>query len=130
MTSRRDLLQLLGAGLMVTPSLAQASDPSPARRHHAVERILIDERFPDSKAFPGPTLGSSATAVRRFRGDLTEIWTHDLDGLWKARPAAIAGVTGSDALFVLEQLARGPGLKLVSRAPAGPRSAAIIWLIA
>lgn len=129
MSSRREIIQFLGAGLMVTPSLALASEPSP-RTSRAVERILVDERFPESEAFAGVAPSVRGAAVLRFRGDLTEIWMHDLDGLWKARPAAIAGVTGRDALFVLEQLARGPGLRVVSGVPAGPRSAAIAWLIA
>ena len=130
MTSRRDLIQLLGAGLIVTPSLALASNPAPTSRRRSVERILVDERFPENQALGDLAVGANNAVVRRFRGDLTEIWMHDLDELWKTRPAAIAGVTGPDALFVLEQLARGPGLRVVDRAPAGPRSAAISWLIA
>lgn len=71
-SSRRDLIQLLGAGLMVTPSLALASEPSP-RTSRAVERILVDERFPESEAFAVSRAmvlmpcGRAASLARRSR---------------------------------------------------------------
>ena len=129
MTSRRDVIQLLSAALAATPTLSLAATAAASRPDPAIHRVLVDGRFPESRAFADP-FARRGVAIAAFDGDLTQVWLHDLGPLWKARPAAITGVTGPDALFVLEQLARGAGLKVLTRAPAAPRSAAVAWLIA
>ena len=129
MTSRRDVIQLLSAALAATPAIAVAATPAVSRRDTAVHRVLVDLRFPESRAFAEP-FAQRGVKVAAFKGDLTEVWLHDLGPLWKAGPAAITGVTGPDALFVLEHLARGAGLKVLTRSTAGPKSAAVAWLIA
>jgi hypothetical protein len=53
--------------------------------------------------------------VHSIRGDITDLWFHDLDARWKQSPAAIAGLTAQGALFCLERLAWDHGMRVVFR---------------
>ena len=56
-------------------------------------------------------------------GDVTKLWTGLLDDAWRQPGFIVAGTTGSDALFVLEQLAWGRGRRVVERTEIAPRTA-------
>jgi hypothetical protein len=126
--NRRQASQLIGSALLAFPK-AGAAAASPSPRWDAVRNVLVDQRFPASLAFAQPFLRRGA-AARAFAGDLTHLWLHDLGPLWKARPEPLAGLTGPDALFVLAELARGAGLRVLARTFPQPSSPAVAWLIA
>ncbi len=76
--------------------------------------MIFDERFPASVAF-GEEWKARGAAVHAIRGDITDLWFHDLDLQWKKRPVAIAGLTAHGPLFCLERLAWDRGMRVVSR---------------
>ena len=68
-----------------------------------------------------------------IRGDITDLWFHDLDPQWKKQPVAIAGLTAHGPLFCLERLAWDHGMRVVSRVEQGSRDQdcepLIAWVI-
>ncbi len=73
---------------------------------------VVDERSVASRAF-GHGARAHALAVHTSRGDWSQLWLTQLDREWRARPAAIAGVTYHGPLFTFEQLARPVGMRPV-----------------
>ena len=47
--------------------------------------------------------------------DVTEVWVKHLRPLWRAPGGSVAGLTGSDALFVIELLAQDRGRRVAGR---------------
>lgn len=122
MIERRDLLKI-----GVAAPLALALPASLRAAGEAAALWVIDARYnPDAASGP-------RTAVLRG-GDVTPLWTDRLDAAWRGRGATIAGTTGSDALFVLEQLAWHRGRRVTARREIAPaaqgRPALIAWVIA
>jgi hypothetical protein len=127
MASRRQVIQGLGviAGASAFAGLAEATEAAKPTKIH---RFIIDERFPESRVV------SHQYVLRRVptssvKGDVTDLWFHDLSRLWKQGPAAIAGVTGADVLWVLERLAWDSGLRVTSRKETAQKSGAVAWVI-
>jgi hypothetical protein len=117
--TRRQFLQLGSltagalAGGLLTCAHAQVAHP---RRAGApvvpIHAAVYDDRFAHSLAFAreAQALGH---AVRGLEcGDVTRLWYHDLYHRWRVGPAAIAGLTSTDALFVLETFGNDAGLRL------------------
>jgi len=79
-------------------------------------------------------LAPSLRAATLHYGDVTPLWIGTLDKAWRGRGFLVAGTTGSDALFVLEQLAWGRGRRVVERETVAPaangRPALVRWVIA
>jgi len=75
-------------------------------------KVVFDERFAACRAFADQAqrLGLPTHGIR---GDVTNLWFHDLDARWKKAPAAIAGLTQKGALFCLDLLARDQRMRLV-----------------
>ena len=67
----------------------------------SLDRMLLDERF--AAQFPADQAG---VPQLRFAGDVTRVWYDTLDRRWREPGHVLGGITGSDALFVLEVLAR------------------------
>ena len=114
MTNRRDLIKagLVGAALpLATAGSGQARAAAPP----VIHRAIYDERFAAGRAFAldAARRGWSTVAIR---GDVTDVWFHDLGPRWKQSLAAIAGVTAHNSLFVLERLAWDVGLRVTARA--------------
>lgn len=115
MVSRREFIQA-GVAVSALPAMASvtfmpalaAAAPVP------LYKAVFDRRFASSVAF-GEAAASLGLAVHAIDGDITDLWYHDLDGRWRAGPAAIAGLTGHGALFCLERLAWDHGMRLVYR---------------
>jgi hypothetical protein len=126
MTTRRDVLRVGAAGSVLPltglASMAHASAPI------SVQRAVYDDRFTEGLSF-----AREATArgwpLRSIRGDVTDLWFHDLHGLWKQGPAPVAGLTAPNSLFCLERLAWDAGLRVVSRQEL-EHAPLISWLIA
>lgn len=126
MISRRALLKWSAAAAAAAPVVTSAKvlDLSVG-----ADALLIDTRF----ARP-PIAGTTAPRIYTFDGDLTRIWYETLDPIWRKRGFVLAGITGHDALFVLERLAWDRGRRVVSRRELALRDldgrAASSWVIA
>jgi hypothetical protein len=134
MASRREFLQA-GMAASVLPLAVAGSDLAPNQRGAVTNfyKVIFDERFPASVAFGVEWIARGA-AVHAIRGDITDLWFHDLDLQWKKRPAAIAGLTAHGPLFCLERLAWDHGMRVVSRIEQPTRDGngepLISWVIA
>jgi hypothetical protein len=125
MMDRRDLLKI---GVVTPLALG-----FPAALRAATTGITLwvqDDRF---------DIGNTAAAVLSRStmlsgGDVTPLWTGTLDDAWRKRGFAVAGLTGSDSLFVLEQLAWSRGRRVIERSEVAPakdgKPALIRWIIA
>jgi hypothetical protein len=112
MASRREFLQM-GVAALALPISPHIPDTEPATT--PVYKIVFDQRFPSSCAFAeeAERLG---VPVHGIRGDMTDLWYHDLYARWKQGPAAIAGMTAHGAIFCLERLAWDQRMRVVFRA--------------
>jgi hypothetical protein len=125
MITRRDLIKqgAIGAGLVGLPQVALAAAPQ------GLDAILLDTRFGGD--LPA---GFADVPILRFAGDVTSVWYDQLDQRWRQPGHVLGGITGSDALFVLEVLAVQHGRRVISRTPVGQRRAdgiaPISWVIA
>jgi hypothetical protein len=133
MASRREFLQAgIAASLLpVAAAAAAPKDPVPSVSFY---KVIFDERFPASVAF-GDEWKARGARVHAIRGDITDLWFHDLDRRWKQHgPAAIAGLTAHGPLFCLERLAWEHGMRVVSRVEQsthdGDGEPLISWVIA
>jgi hypothetical protein len=125
MATRREIVKA-GAAALAPPIAAGRAWSAP--REDAIFRAVYDERFAEARAFAAAA-AARGWPVRAIRGDVTELWFHELDPRWRQGPAAIAGVTDPAALFCLETLARDRGLRLAARADLG-HEGPVSWLIA
>ena len=88
-------------------------------------RALYDERFEDGRRFATDAL-SRGWITRAIRGDVTQVWFHELSVRWKRGAAPIAGVTTPQSLFVLERLSWDVGMRVTVRDTTGQL---VRWLI-
>lgn len=119
MASRREFLQVGIAALALPISAHAALSPRAADSNSAAAvtplyKVVFDERFTASVTF-GAEARSLGLSTHSIRGDITDLWFHDLDARWKQSPAAIAGLTAQGALFCLERLAWDQGMRVVLR---------------
>ncbi len=135
MASRREFLQA-GIAASVLPMAVAGSNVAPSERADRVTfyKVIFDERFPASVAF-GEKWKARGAAVHAIRGDITDLWFHDLDVRWKKQgPAPIAGLTAHGPLFCLERLAWDHGMRVISRVEQESHDAdghpLISWVIA
>jgi len=77
-------------------------------------RAIYDERFEAGRRFAGEA-ANHGWVTRGIRGDVTQVWFHELDVRWKRGPAPIAGLTTPQSLFVLERLAWDVGMRVTVR---------------
>jgi len=74
--------------------------------------VIFDERFAEARRFAG-IARQRGVRTRGVRGDVTDLWYHELRPLWSRGAAAIAGVTAYGALFCLERLAWDHRMRVV-----------------
>jgi len=118
MKNRREFLQA-GIAASVLPMAVAGSSFAPSVRDEVAEaanfyKVIFDERFPASVAF-GLDWQARGEPVHAIRGDITDLWFHDLHFRWQQGPVSIAGLTAHGPLFCLEQLARDHGMRVISR---------------
>jgi hypothetical protein len=119
MASRREFLQVgiaalalpISAHAVLSPAAAHADSAPPVT---PLYKVVFDERFPASVAF-GAEARNLGLPTHAIRGDITDLWFHDLDAQWKRKPVAVAGVTAHGPLFCLERLAWDHGMRVVLR---------------
>ncbi|HTR38300.1 MAG TPA: hypothetical protein VMH80_20465 [Bryobacteraceae bacterium] len=116
MRSRREFLQA-GIAASVLPAAVSGMNLAPAQPEdrHDFYKVIYDERFPASVAF-AREMAKIGAPVQAIRGDITDLWFHDLDPQWKKCPVPIAGLTAHGPLFCLERLAWDHGMRVVYRA--------------
>ena len=117
--NRRIFLEAAAAATLPVMVRAQPKDrarPTAGARPGAVHTCLVDTRYA-----PARTLGARLAATGREvlaipDGDVTQVWLQHIDPAWRRQPVPLAGLTARPALFCLEQLARGCGLRVVFHA--------------
>ena len=117
MKSRREFLQI-GVAALALPIASRGAFASSAVLGEPATtplyKVIFDERFATSVAFSREASRLGAP-VHGIKGDITDLWFHDLYARWKQGPAAIAGLTGHGAIFCLERLAWDQGMRVVFR---------------
>jgi hypothetical protein len=119
MASRREFLQM-GVAALTLPiaaggSLSSSIPLSNGESSIPLYKMVFDERFAASRAFAkeAERLG---VPIHAIKGDMTDLWYHDLYARWKQGPVAIAGMTAHGAIFCLERLAWDQRMRVVFRA--------------
>jgi hypothetical protein len=94
----------VGGGVFID----RRDEGTPLPLHAAV----IDTRFSEAKPF-GREMQRRGVSLRRIRGDVTDLWYHELHPRWKEGAAVVAGLTAYGALFCLERLAWDHGMRVL-----------------
>lgn len=103
--SRRTVLQAAVAAPLAFGVAGTAKAAAPT-----VDGFVVDRRFwPAGKALP------EDTELHFVDGDVTALWYDQLDTRWREPGYVLAGRSGEDVLFVLEQLAWGRGRRVTTR---------------
>ena len=120
MTNRREFLRT-GATISALPMMggsAMAGPTPPATlRPHDLHCFVFDGGFADARAVAAHA--DHGAPLHPIDGDVTALWYDVLDKPLKDGPLALAGVTTADALFVLERLGGGRGLRVTYRGVHG-----------
>ena len=119
MTDRRTFLKT-GITALALPTIARSGFALPlsiangSSSYVTPYKVIYDERFQDSLAFAAAAQDLGAS-IHGIRGDVTDLWYHDLYHEWKKGPAPIMGMTTTDALFCLQILAQDQRMRVVLR---------------
>jgi len=121
--TRRQFVGTGAAALVVAalPATQPLSSPLPTPY-----RAIYDERFEDGRRFAADALSRGWT-TRAIRGDVTQVWFHELAVRWQRGAAPIAGVTTPESLFVLERLSWDVSMRVTVRDNTGQL---VRWVIA
>lgn len=105
MPSRREFIQTTSLTFSAFSVAGALSFHRAAAAPEALPDVFIcDNRYAESVR-EADVLSAHDIPVHHFNGDLTELWVRHLAKRWKQGPMTLSGVTGKDALFVLEVLA-------------------------
>lgn len=121
MTDRRTFLKT-GITALALPTVARTAfsvpvyDSEEAKMDNLITpyKVIYDERFQDSVAF-ADAAARLGTTTHGIRGDITDLWYHDLYHEWKEGPAPIMGMTDEASLFCLQTLAQDQRMRVVFR---------------
>lgn len=103
--SRRTVLKAAIAAPLAFGAAGSAQAAAPA-----VDAFVVDRRFwPAGKALP------EGIELHFVDGDVTALWNEKLDMRWREPGYVLAGRSGEDVLFVLEQLGFGRGRRVTTR---------------
>lgn len=78
-------------------------------------KILADKRYPESMSFAEEMDARGFDIHVLEDGDPTVFWNEELREIWQTMPVAVAGVTNFRSMFVLQQLGRTYGTRVVYR---------------
>lgn len=122
MITRRELVKWGVAG----SALAGSSFPAFARASSQhIDIFVSDRRY--------PSVRWEGVKTYEINGDVTALWYDVIGPAWKRPGFIVSGITGEDALFVLEMLAFQHGRRVVTRKPLpSPHTTlgAVSWVIA
>lgn len=114
---------------VVAPILASGPYAAMAAAPDGIDALVVDSRFGEAGL-----AGLTGPRTYTIDGDVTALWYDTLDAVWRRPGFVLGGVTGSDALFVLERLAVDRGRRVISRKELRPARgagvAAVSWVIA
>ncbi|MGR8919404.1 MAG: hypothetical protein ACU85V_07280, partial [Gammaproteobacteria bacterium] len=88
--------------------------------------LVCDLRVARLDALPA-ALTRGATACHAFDGDPSRLWQAVLEPAWRGKRPRVVGVSGHAARFLLAELARPYGYRLVARDELGD---AVSWVLA
>ncbi|HEX3837265.1 MAG TPA: hypothetical protein VHW25_09925 [Steroidobacteraceae bacterium] len=119
MINRRIFLEAAAASALPAIAGAQPAPHSwrsevPARP--AVHTFLSDARFAPSRTAAERLRAANVAVHTLGDGDVTQVWRERIGPAWREHPVTIAGLTARPALFCMEQLALGCGLRVVFHA--------------
>jgi hypothetical protein len=118
MVDRRSVLKQIGAAAVAGAALVNlpllGRDAGRARARGAFQRAIFDERFAECRAFAAELHGAGVLPSA-IRGDVAELWYHDLRARLSENRLPIAGMTDRAALFCLEELARDVHMRVIFR---------------
>lgn len=126
MISRRDMLKwgALAPAVAGMPAALQAAIPQ------GMDALVLDRRFLSAE----DRQATFTAPVKWIDGDVTKLWFEQLDLRWRQPGFVLGGVTGPDALWVLEVLARDRGRRVTARKvlpmAEGATVAPVSWIIA
>jgi hypothetical protein len=112
MSSRREFIQA-GAAIAAT-ALPALSAVTAALGSLRMYKVIYDQRFASARRF-GTTARDLSANVEAIEGDVHDLWYHDLYHRWTMAPAAIAGMTTFNPLFLLGMFAQDAGMRLIYR---------------
>lgn len=121
MSTRREFIQV---GLAATAAVAvhslsmaaaSASMQTASIPNGAFYKVIYDSAFPAAIAFAAEAQRLGAT-THAIRGDVTDLWYHDLSRRWAHMPTPIAGMTTYQSMFVLALMARDARMHLTYQA--------------
>ena len=146
MITRRLFVQsglfVAAAGALPLATLAAGVMPDRA----VLQQVIHDSRYPDTEILARNLLRSwqgltAADPLRRVAGDITGLWRDELRCQWQGlegqlQAPFVAGASGADVLFCLEQLAADHGLRVLwrqqqnlERYTAAGEQALLAWFI-
>ena len=128
MTTRRVFIQA-GAALSAAPALAVSRAALAAAPAGRVRLAVFDERFAAARAFAAEA-ARQGWPLAAIRGDITDLWFHDLSRRWAKDAAPVAGMTIGQSLFCLERLAWDAGLRVITRETHPNAGGLVSWVIA
>jgi hypothetical protein len=115
--NRREFLE--AAAISALPAVASATQrvgPQAQAALPALHTIVIDSRYAETRSL-GAALAAQGAMVRVLPdGDVTQLWLQHIAPAWHRQPVPVGGLTARPALFCLEQMALGRGLRVVFHA--------------
>ena len=93
---------------------AAGSECSRSLRGRLPYRVIVDERFQQSRAF-GHGAAQLGCTIQPISGDVTSLWFNELQPLWARGEGEIVGMTTGASLMCLEQLAWNQWMRVVAR---------------
>jgi len=102
------------ASVAAAASLSGGTPNDPLGLSLPLHLALFDTRFPAAHVF-ARSLAIRGVSLAPYDGDVTPVWFHQLDPVWRRYPLAVAGLTTEGALFCLEQLAWDNGMRVAYR---------------
>ena len=112
MASRREFIQA-GASMAVA-ALPTLSAVTGIGGSLWLYKVIYDRRFAAARDF-GAAARDLNASVQPIEGDVHELWYHNLYHRWKAAPAAIAGMTTYNPMFLLGMFAQNARMRLIYR---------------
>src|SRR5271154_6637077 len=117
MVNRRGVLKIGAAtmaGVLVKMPVS-GRNLSPTQADIPFHRAIFDERFAECRRF-ADELHNAGAFTSAIRGDVAELWYHDLRAHLSENRLPVAGLTDRAALFCLEELARDVDMRVIFRA--------------
>lgn len=103
------------AASSVKANTLQAFFSDTAEKSIPFYKILADKRYPESMSFAEEMDARGFDIHVLEDGDPTVFWNEELREIWQTMPVAVAGVTNFRPMFVLQQLGRSYGTRVVYR---------------